>query len=169
MTSRADPTDERRLALERRLAELSPAKRALLERGALDPSTHLHPGSAVATISRRAPGVPVPMSFAQELIWTLERTNPGHAYNLSRLSRLKGALDPPALQRALDALVTRHEVLRTTFAEVDGEPRQVIHEPCPVPISRVDLTAIPEADREHEHRNTPANGYVDQALEHATW
>ena len=144
-----ESVDERRLALERRLAELSPAKRALLERGNLDTTATVQE-SPTATISRRATGMPVPMSFAQELIWTLERTNPGHAYNLSRLSRLKGPFDLSAMQLALDALVVRHEMLRTTFAEVNGEPLQVVNPPAPVPITLIDLSAIEEAGREDE-------------------
>ncbi|MGH7594632.1 MAG: condensation domain-containing protein, partial [Gemmatimonadales bacterium] len=149
MTATAEEREERRRELERRLAGLSPTKRALLERGALGAMTRSTVGGA-ATITRRPPDSPAPMSFAQELVWVLERTNPGSTYNLSRLARIRGGLDCDALQRSVDALVARHEILRTTFAVVDGEPRQLIQEPRPVPIDRIDLRAMPESERDPE-------------------
>jgi len=91
------------------------------------------------TIPVRNPGAPVPMSFAQELLWRLERASPGHAYNVPRAIRLGGVLDLPALQQALNALVARHEALRTTFALVDDEPRQVINAATPVAIERISV------------------------------
>ncbi|GJG89251.1 hypothetical protein tb265_44320 [Gemmatimonadetes bacterium T265] len=128
-----------RAELERRLASLSPAKRALLEGRSLGrddaPVTALRGPALVA----RAPGDLVPMSFAQELLWQLELANPGHAYNVARVARLHGPLNVGALGRALDALVARHEVFRTTFDVVDGEPRQLVHAPGPVPLPVVDL------------------------------
>src|SRR6187397_520350 len=56
-------------------------------------------------------------SFAQELLWLLDRATPGlTAYNMTIARRLAGPLDVEALRRALDALVARHEALRTRFA-----------------------------------------------------
>ncbi len=70
---------------------------------------------------------PPPASFAQERLWFLDRLSPGTAaYNLPAALRLRGALDADALERALGALVRRHEALRTAFREVDGAPVQVV-------------------------------------------
>ncbi|HEX6371118.1 MAG TPA: amino acid adenylation domain-containing protein [Longimicrobium sp.] len=68
-----------------------------------------------------------PASFAQERLWFLDRLRPGNAsYNVPEAQRLSGPLDPRALERALAEVVRRHEALRTTFAEADGVPVQVI-------------------------------------------
>jgi len=71
--------------------------------------------------------VPPPLSFGQERLWFLERMEPGSAlYNVSSTLRLRGPLDVGALERALGEVTRRHEVLRTTFAEVEGRAVQVI-------------------------------------------
>ncbi len=68
-----------------------------------------------------------PLSLAQERLWLLQRLDPGDtAYNLTRAFRLRGALDAAALDRALSALVWRHSLLRTRFAEQDGAPVQLV-------------------------------------------
>ncbi|HET7464454.1 MAG TPA: amino acid adenylation domain-containing protein, partial [Longimicrobium sp.] len=69
----------------------------------------------------------VPLSFAQQRLWFLEQLgNLGSAYNIRRHRRFRGGLDRAALARALDTIVARHEALRTTFAETDGDPEQRI-------------------------------------------
>ncbi|RJS18030.1 non-ribosomal peptide synthetase [Corallococcus sp. H22C18031201] len=71
--------------------------------------------------------VVVPQSFAQQRLWfiaQIDRT--GHSYNVPIFTRLKGTLNVQALERTLRELIRRHEVLRTTFAEVDGQPVQCI-------------------------------------------
>ncbi len=70
---------------------------------------------------------PLPLSFAQERLWVLDRLEPGRAvYNVPLAVRLHGALDAAALRRALGEVVRRHEALRTVFADADGVPVQVI-------------------------------------------
>jgi amino acid adenylation domain-containing protein len=67
------------------------------------------------------------LSFAQERLWFLEQMEGAlTAYNLSRAWKLAGPLNVEALRRALEAIVRRHEALRTTFALDDGEPVQVV-------------------------------------------
>src|SRR3954471_8646876 len=146
MSQGNDPIAARRAELEKRLAALSPAKRALLDRGGVDAKAGSSSGDGA--IAPRAPGAPVPMSFAQELFWRMEVASPGHAYNVPRVARLKGPLDLAALQRALDALVARHETLRTTFTEVEREPRQVVHPAGAVPLAVVDVTNATDAEGE---------------------
>jgi natural product biosynthesis luciferase-like monooxygenase protein/FkbM family methyltransferase len=66
-----------------------------------------------------------PLSHGQRALWFLERLAPESAlYNLAAAARVRGPLDPAALERALGALAARHPVLRTTFATPDGQPRQ---------------------------------------------
>ncbi|MBV9772554.1 MAG: amino acid adenylation domain-containing protein, partial [Gemmatimonadetes bacterium] len=96
-------------------------------------------------------GEPLPLSFAQQRLWVVDRIEPGSpAYNLPNVLRLRGALDVAALRAALDALVARHETLRTVFAEHDGVPVQVVHASLPVPLPVVDLRGLPEPARRAE-------------------
>ncbi|HEU4561891.1 MAG TPA: amino acid adenylation domain-containing protein, partial [Longimicrobium sp.] len=91
----------------------------------------------------------LPLSFAQERLWFIDRLEPGSAvYNMPVARRLGGALDRAALERSLGEIVRRHQALRTVFGEVDGSPVQVIapFDGFVVPVE--DLSALGEADRE---------------------
>ncbi|MEU6669012.1 non-ribosomal peptide synthase/polyketide synthase [Streptomyces sp. NPDC046727] len=91
------------------------------------------PGSGADSIPAAAPDAPAPLSYAQQRLWFLDRFEPGGtAYTTLSVLRLRGPLDTPALGAALDGLVARHEALRTTFAEHDGQARQIVHPPRPV-------------------------------------
>src|SRR2546422_489455 len=76
---------------------------------------------------RRA-GAGLPLSFAQERLWFLHEMYPtSAAYNIPLVVRMSGSpLDVPLAQRTLDELIRRHEVLRTAFPAVDGQPVQMI-------------------------------------------
>ncbi|HEU4882586.1 MAG TPA: condensation domain-containing protein, partial [Longimicrobium sp.] len=79
----------------------------------------------------------LPLSFTQQRLWFLEQLgSAGSVYHLHKILRLRGELDGAALVRALDGVVARHEALRTTFAQVDGVPRQRI---APAAASRFHL------------------------------
>ncbi len=95
----------------------------------------------------------MPLSSAQEGLWLADRLAPGlPVYNVPLALRLSGDLDRALLEAALNAVVRRHEALRTTFHEAAGRPVQIIapFEPRPLPV--VDLGALPEASREEESR-----------------
>ncbi|MEW5930923.1 MAG: amino acid adenylation domain-containing protein, partial [Gemmatimonadota bacterium] len=94
---------------------------------------------------------PLPLSYAQQRLWLVDRLEPGSvAYNMLYALHLRGALDVAALRATLAELVRRHEVLRTTFAERDGAPVQVVHEPAPVPLPVVDLRGAADPERTAE-------------------
>ncbi len=117
---------------------------------------------AVASRARRdtiAPLTPVeregafPLSFAQERLWFIDRLNPGSAqYNMPEALRLRGRLDLPALVASLTEIERRHEVLRTVFVEIGGEPRQRVLPATPAPVPQVDLSDLPQGIRDREAR-----------------
>ena len=113
--------------------------RILVEWKAVDPGD---PATAVRSS---------PASYGQRALWVLGRMLPDDAvYNEPSTLRLKGMLDVPALTRAINEIVRRHEALRTRFRLVDGEPVQEIAPELKLALETVDLTALSEADREAE-------------------
>jgi hypothetical protein len=81
------------------------------------------------SVSRIARGETLPVSFAQRRIWLVSLMEGGSLYNRPVVLDLAGPLDPEALRRSLEAIVGRHEVLRCSFLERDGEPRAVVAAP----------------------------------------
>ena len=78
-------------------------------------------------IPKRKDRQPAPLSFAQQRLWFLDQLEPNSPrYNVSRALRLRGELNLTILQEALDAIVSRHETLRSNFREVNGLPILVI-------------------------------------------
>jgi amino acid adenylation domain-containing protein len=95
----------------------------------------------------------LPLSFAQERLWLVDRLQPGGSvYNVPLGLRLRGALDGDALERALGEIVRRHESLRTTFAERDGAPVQAIAPFAGFALPVDDLSPLDPAAREAEVR-----------------
>jgi amino acid adenylation domain-containing protein/non-ribosomal peptide synthase protein (TIGR01720 family) len=89
------------------------------------------------------------LSFAQARLWVIDQLAPGAPlYNLRCAVYLRQALDIPALQRAVNAVVERHESLRTVFREVDGRPVQVVLPPMNVPLVGADLRRVAPERRE---------------------
>jgi amino acid adenylation domain-containing protein len=101
--------------------------------------------------------VAIPLSFSQERLWFLDQLEPGNSfYNVALGMRFTGALDAPALQRAVREVARRHEVLRTTFAVADGKPVQLIHADLELDVPFEDLTSLPPAEREPAMRREAA-------------
>ncbi|HST59426.1 MAG TPA: amino acid adenylation domain-containing protein, partial [Longimicrobium sp.] len=94
---------------------------------------------------------PLPVSFAQERMWFLDRLLPGSAvYAMPFRIHLEGTLRPEALRQALEDLVHRHEALRTVFAAQGGRPVQVVTPPAPFAMSLTDLSELPAQLAERE-------------------
>src|SRR5262249_30571401 len=97
-------------------------------------------------VYRRPREDPQPPSFAQQRLWVLARFEPGsRSYNIAAAARLTGELYEAALGRGLREIVRRHETLRTTFQEVEGQPAQVIAPDLHLEPAVVDLSGLPAA------------------------
>ncbi len=108
-------------------------------------------------IQRRKNLGPVPLSFAQQRLWFLDQLAPGNAaYNIPEAIRMSGRLDIKRLEESLSEIVRRHEVLRTSFPTVEGMPVQVIAPPQPMRLPVIDLSVLPEAEREAKAQSLAA-------------
>jgi hypothetical protein len=93
----------------------------------------------------------LPASLGQERFCALDRMNPGNpTWSVPVRFRLQGPLDPSLLERAFNQIVQRHEVLRTTFTVVDGQPAQVIKSTLEIKVPVVDLRNLPKPERDAE-------------------
>ena len=108
---------------------------------------------AEAGIPRRPQFSPCELSFAQQRLWLMAELKPlSAAYNIPLRLRLRGALDLEAVAFCLQALLARHEALRTSFGVVDGEPRQIVYEAVDIDVPVIDLGRLPASVREHAAR-----------------
>jgi FkbH-like protein len=136
--------------LEKQLASLSPAKRALLEHKRKQAAAGL---SVAPRLRRRMERDGAPMSFAQQRLWLIYQMDPNsYLYNVPRAVRMKGRLDLPALERSLNKIVQRHEVLRTTFSAASGQPVQKVAADARVVLPLTDLSGLKEDQRDAEVR-----------------
>ncbi|MFI5470416.1 amino acid adenylation domain-containing protein [Streptomyces cacaoi] len=88
-----------------------------------------------------------PLSWTQERIWFEEQLRPGDAaYHMPVTLRVRGPLDLAVLRRAVDALVARHDALRTVFTTVDGTPRQRVLAEAAVPVRTQDVRALADPE-----------------------
>lgn len=107
----------------------------------------------VALVRTVRDGDAVALSYAQEQLCFLQKLEPDlTAYNLPRVFRLQGALNVEALERAFQALIARHAVLRTSFFAQDGIPLQRVHAAVPFALERLDLSGL-TADAQTAQRN----------------
>jgi surfactin family lipopeptide synthetase A len=128
---------------------LSDAKRKLLE---MQRRGNLISTPATASEREQRPrGTPALLSFAQEQVWRLDQTASRLAplHNESITLYRHGPCDYQALERSLAEIVRRHEIWRTTFETVEGQPVQIIHSvPATFTLPVVDLRTLPEDQRE---------------------
>jgi len=103
----------------------------------------------VASIEAASRDESLPLSFAQQRLWFVDQLEGGHsAYNIPVAIRLRGPLNVMAFEQTLSELVRRHEILRTTLPMVDGQPVQAISPPQPFNLPVLDLSSLPENERE---------------------
>ena len=94
-----------------------------------------------------------PASVAQQVFWYLELLQPGvTAFNVAMRSRLDGPLDVRLLEKALNLVLDRHEILRTRFEEDGGELLQIVAAKIELPLPLIELGHLPEAERDAEAR-----------------
>jgi len=126
---------------------ISEAKRLLLARY-LRGEIKQQPASPRA-IAPLPPGAVPQLSFAQERLWFLDQLNPDSAvYSVPLTVKLSGRIDPEILERSVNEIVRRHDVLRTTFATVDGRPVPDTRSKVHVHLQNHDLTSQPENEGE---------------------
>jgi amino acid adenylation domain-containing protein len=95
--------------------------------------------------------VPYPLSPSQRRLWFMQRLNPElPVYNEAEAVRLRGELNVEAMERALNTIVARHEILRTTIRTVGEEPVGVVLEHWPLQIKKIDLSRLPTPERQAE-------------------
>ncbi|NRR06250.1 hypothetical protein HP570_29100, partial [Brevibacillus sp. RS1.1] len=105
-------------------------------------------GTAIEPISREGH---LPLSFAQQRLWFLDRLMPDSAlYSIPSAMRLHGDLNIEAWNKSLQLLIQRHESLRTTFDHVDGQAVQIIHPYQEQPLRVIDLRELPADECEAE-------------------
>ncbi|MEH1787178.1 MAG: amino acid adenylation domain-containing protein [Nostoc sp.] len=95
----------------------------------------------------------LPLSFGQERLWFLNELVPNHAfYNVSEAFRLRGVLNSTILEQSLNEIINRHEILRTTYSSLKGQPIQVIHSTFPIKLLVVNLQGLSPDDQESQIR-----------------
>src|SRR6476659_4972403 len=124
--------------LAQQLSALTGAKRALLELQLMKKQQRKEKTRQAVTARKLKSA---PLSYNQQGLWVLNQLMPGESvYHSPTAARLRGKLDVPALQKALQAIFARHEGLRTIFRTIDGEPVQLIQDiTLEVPV--IDLSA----------------------------
>ncbi len=102
----------------------------------------------IGRVDRRRP---LPLSYAQERLWFLDRLAPGGAaYNIPAAIRIEGEADEAALQAALTEVIRRHEILRSRIGEAQGRPHLILQQWPDWGWNRIDLQRLPEERRQAE-------------------
>ncbi|HEY0367728.1 MAG TPA: amino acid adenylation domain-containing protein [Pyrinomonadaceae bacterium] len=91
----------------------------------------------------------LPMTFAQESLWAIDQIAPvTGAYNIPRALRLKGSFSTEVLQQSLNAIISRHESLRTVFRSINGKPFALMNPECKIELVIRDLNKAADLDAE---------------------
>lgn len=115
--------------------------------------------TSLTSIPRRKDQIDLPLSFAQQRLWFLDRLEPGSsAYNMYSAQHLQGPLNIAAIEQSINQIFQRHESLRTTIHEMNGEPIQVI-----IPFSTLNLRMIRLQDS--DDREAEVDRLVHEELE----
>ncbi|PIB44648.1 non-ribosomal peptide synthetase [Pseudomonas sp. 2822-15] len=114
--------------------------------GLIQASGQRNQQTAIARVDRSAP---VPLSYSQQRMWFLWQMEPDSpAYNVGGMARLRGVLDVGRFEAALQALIMRHETLRTTFPSVDGVAYQKVSAQTGLRMDWQDFSALNETERQ---------------------
>lgn len=133
--------------------QLSDAKRALLEKWRQGKRSATPTESTLPAIPRRSEGEGIPLSFTQQRMWFLYELKPDSpAYNMAQAIAIHGDLDLPTLQAALNQIVARHGILRTTYNDAGEEPIQEVHPAATLPIRQIEI---------------PTEGIINEAVRQA--
>ncbi|MEM7580783.1 MAG: amino acid adenylation domain-containing protein [Cyanobacteria bacterium P01_A01_bin.80] len=126
--------------ITQRIANFSPAKRALLEQQLKQKSLKTKLENNIAP---RINFQDSPLSFSQQHMWLVDQLEPGNpAYNRPTNISLTGTLNVAALEKSLNEIIRRHEILRTSFKEVNGQLFQKINSSISLKLPIVDLTNL---------------------------
>ncbi len=118
------------------MASLSPQKRALLELKLKQQGNEYNS---------------FPLSFSQQRLWFIDQLAPGNPiYNIPSAFRLEGELDIAALEQAINEVIVRHEVLRTSFMNLNGEPIQIIAPRLKLSLPVINLTELDPQQAEEQ-------------------
>ncbi|MCY9537229.1 amino acid adenylation domain-containing protein [Paenibacillus thiaminolyticus] len=102
-------------------------------------------------ISRASRDRELPLSYSQERVWFLEQLSSNNlAYIFQATMNVRGRLDIPVLEKCFTEIVRRHEIFRTVFLDKHGKPYQFIYEPFDVQLPVIDVSHLPESDRDQE-------------------
>lgn len=132
--------------VSKRLSELSPEKRALLMKKLQEKSQQQAEKFA---IPKRENQQEYPMSFAQERMWFLYQWDPSSpSYNMPAAVRFVGKLKPEVMQRSLNEIIRRHEVLRAAFVTENERPKQIVLPELAYEIPVIDLSHLSREEQE---------------------
>src|SRR5215475_7147782 len=108
-------------------------------------------GEGRPRLERRERPERLPLSYAQQRLWFLDRLEGTSAeYNMPEAMRLRGELDLEALEKTINAIVERHESLRTRIGEVEGEPVQIIEPELRIGLPVEDLSGMDERSQREQ-------------------
>ncbi len=129
-----------------RIAALSPEQRALFEKRLKQKGLN---SLRKRSLSKRTASAPLILSVAQERLWFLHQWQPDiPLYNESSLLRLTGQINSAVLEYSINEIIKRHEILRTSFGVVAGQPVPIIAPALTLTLPVIDLREIPEIEQE---------------------
>ena len=131
--------------IKKEIEELSSEQVELLEQLLIEEGIEI---SRLPIFVRRESSNLFPVSFAQHRLWFLCQLEPENPlYNIPVVLGLEGELDLEKLEYVLSEIVSRHEILRTTFEIADDQPVQVVSPPRPLKLKLIDLSGLAEQER----------------------